>query len=123
MKIRCENNSIRLRLKKSEIEQLRKDGQLQTSVDFAGGGLFSWSIRFDSDTESIQASFENGSIEVRVPEKEAIQWIDTEQVGMKTPENKTPYVLIEKDFPCKDRPWEGKEDFFEELAEKEDPTC
>jgi hypothetical protein len=33
------------------------------------------------------------------------------------------HVLVEKDFPCKDRPDEDKKDFFEELADQQAPLC
>ncbi len=48
--------------------------------------------------------------------------IDTDEVGiygfLKLDNNKSTEIIIEKDFPCKDRPEEDKRDTFQELADK-----
>lgn len=122
MKIRCEHNSIRLRLRKSEIQTLYDQKRLQTGVHFAEGPVFAWEVRLDADVESMACSFSDGRICVRLPLLEAEHWIQSETVGMESHAAGV-HVLVEKDFPCKDRPDEDKKDFFEELADQQAPLC
>jgi hypothetical protein len=123
MKIRCESDSIRLRLRKSEISHIRAEQQLSTAVRFPDGGEFSWTLLIDAHAKALTAAFQSGKLSVHIPLEMAMQWIDSEQVGLETGQGSIPHILIEKDFPCKDRPDEDKADFFEELAEKEPPAC
>lgn len=127
MKIRCDQHSIRLRLRKSELVQLRAEKWLETSVHFPAGQVFAWELALLEHTPDIEANFSEGRIRVQVPEAQALNWMDTETVGMECflPAGSGPalHVLIEKDFPCKDRPDEDKSDFFTELAEDAPVKC
>ncbi|MEQ1744342.1 MAG: hypothetical protein ABMA02_02870 [Saprospiraceae bacterium] len=127
MKIRCEQHSIRLRLRKSELVQLRAEKWLETSVQFPDGKAFVWELSMPAGATDIEAHFTDGRVRVQVPQAAALRWMDTETVGM---ERFVPIgngaalqILVEKDFPCKDRPDEDKSDFFVELAEDAPVTC
>lgn len=122
MKIRCEHNSIRLRLRKSEIQTLYDQKYLETGVHFPDGRVFAWALRLDPDVASMVSDFSDGLICVRLPLQEAERWIQSETVGMESDADGI-HVLVEKDFPCKDRPDEDKKDFFEELADQQAPLC
>jgi len=127
MKIRCDQHSIRLRLRKSELVQLRAEKWLETSVHFPGGQVFVWELALREHTPDIEAHFSEGRIRVQVPEAQALNWMDTETVAMEcflpTGGGPSLHILIEKDFPCKDRPDEDKSDFFTELAEDAPVKC
>ena len=123
MKIRCETNSVRLRLRKSEIEALRKNHFLRTEVKFPGEVLFAWELRLDPESVDMNAGFSEGTLFIRLPFAAAFQWMDSEQVGMVAPDADGLYLLVEKDFPCKDRPDEDKADYFQELADQQEPLC
>jgi len=127
MKIRCDQNSIRLRLRKSELVQLRAEKWLETSVHFPDNQVFAWEIVLYPNTTEIAAHFAEGRVRIQVPEVLAQQWMDSDHVGM---EQFAPlgggaslHLLIEKDFPCKDRPDEDQSDFFAELAEDAPVKC
>jgi len=127
MKIRCEHNSIRLRLRKSELSQLRTEQWLETTVFFPNGQVFAWELVISDQVPEMNAHFSEGRISVRVPATQAQTWMDTDAVGIEQfvplANNGSLHLLIEKDFPCKDRPDEDATDFFSELAEEAPVKC
>jgi hypothetical protein len=127
MKIRCEQNSIRLRLRKSELVQLRAEQWLASKVHFPGGAVFSWEVVLSEEISDITSSFVEGRLNVQIPATSALQWMDTEQVAMECflplGDGHALHILVEKDFPCKDRPEEDKTDFFTELTEGASVNC
>ena len=127
MKIRCEQNSIRLRLRKSELVQLRAEQWLEAVVHFPGNQSFAWELALDSQAQDMTARFDNGRISIRVPVAVAHHWMDSMEVAMECFEplggGASLHVLVEKDFPCKDRPDEDKSDYFTELAEEAPVKC
>lgn len=127
MKIRCEHNSIRLRLRKSELSQLRTERWLETAVHFPEGPVFAWEMLISDDAPKMGARFDGSRISVVVPAQQAQEWMDTDAVGMEQfvplPGGGSLHLLIEKDFPCKDRPDEDTTDFFSELAEEAPVKC
>lgn len=120
MKLRCEKNSLRFRLRKSEIEELKNAGSLRTEVYFSPGLGFSYEIWLDMSADVIRAMHYGSHIAIALPLELALGWINTEQVGIeffqKIDKEQRLHILIEKDFPCKDRPDENKADFFIDLA-------
>ena len=127
MKIRCEQDSIRLRLRKSELGQLRNEHKLSTTLHIPGGKSLTWELVLNDKSGDIHAELDNHAIRVLLPLKDALHWMDTETVGMEAfVPNGTAHqlhILVEKDFPCKDRPEEDKLDFFTELASTQPPLC
>ena len=124
MKIRCQENSIRLRLRKSDINQLSTVGEVVESVSF-GDSSFSYSIAINGD--DFDAEFVDGRLALTIPIAIGQQWIMTDQVGVEHqiqwPTGNVLSILIEKDFPCLDRPHEDKSDTFYELADQNPDTC
>ena len=58
---------------------------------------------------------------------DAQKWMSTDQVGIEL-ENELDngehlHILIEKDFPCKDRTDEDKSDTFFEIADEQTDAC
>ncbi len=127
MKIRCETNSIRLRLRKSELVQLRAEKWLEAAVHFPNRQAFVWELILHDSSPDIDAHFAEGRIQVRVPEAIALPWIESDTVSLERflplSDGHVLHILIEKDFPCKDRPDEDKTDFFTELADEAPVNC
>lgn len=128
MKMRCVQNSIRLRLRKSEIEQLGKGATIIEEVGFPGETpSLSFSLKMADETTAIQALYIDHQVQITIPQNQATNWINSNQVGLeaslplKHPQQL--HVLIEKDFPCKDRENEDKNDLFGDLAEEEVKAC
>jgi hypothetical protein len=70
---------------------------------------------------------ENNDLVLTLPKKEALEWIITNKVGIESHINLSNdeqlHLLIEKDFPCLDRPEEDKSDTFWELAPETPDAC
>ncbi|GAB4416595.1 MAG: hypothetical protein OHK0021_22830 [Bryobacter sp.] len=96
MKIRFQASTLRLRLRRSEVEQLLAEGRVAESVDFASGALV-YSLELADGLEVARASFEGREICVQVPRKQAKDWASGSAVGIASP-LEVPSVLIEKDF-------------------------
>ena len=127
MKIRCVENSIRLRLKKSEVAKLHDEGQVAESVSFPNGVTFRYQLLIASEIATVQAGFKDNTIAIYLPKDNADQWILTNEVGIEVSlplENERSLrLLIEKDFPCIDRPNEDKSDTFFELVPDQPDNC
>lgn len=102
MKLRIRGNSIRLRLKRGEVDSLAAGSKLVEETDFPDAG-FSYSLEL-SDNEDMEASFENGRIAVSMPREIIPEWAETDLVSLYT-EQELPgkgmlEILVEKDFKC-----------------------
>ena len=97
MKLRILGNTLRLRLKKSEIDEFAKEGKIENIVDF-GETSFKYTLKA-STRKSISALFVENEIVVKIPLEVAKNWVETDLVTL---ENKisTPKIIIEKDFKC-----------------------
>jgi len=107
MKLRIKGNSIRLRLLRSEVEQLAERGSISDEVEF-GTDALRYSVLLSAAAELVRATFENNEIAVVIPESEGRNWAANDDVGFEieqpTGEGRTLTILVEKDFVCVDRP-------------------
>lgn len=97
MKIRIEANTLRLRLKKSELEIFAEEESVSQLISFGEKSLV-YRLKMTND-EEITAKFVNNIISVLIPKEQAKNWIETNLVAL---ENKMsePQILVEKDFKC-----------------------
>lgn len=113
MKLRVKGDSLRLRLLRSEVEQLGRSGRVEETVNFSFAPQVKliYALETSVDVKQIEASFENNRIAVRVPFELARTWIESEQVGISNdnpvydaaqPDAHKLRLLIEKDFVCLD---------------------
>lgn len=117
MKIRIKDNSIRLRLMQTEVQQLRHRGEVSACTTFAERQIFSYHLRTDDALDAPNARLAGTTVTVTLPTAQAHRWADTDQVGIEHWQpNGTPdglRLLIEKDFKClTDRPHEDESDAF-----------
>ena len=125
MKLRCTDNSLRLRVRKSDLDTLQQEGVIAESLTFGPQTHFRFSLKISQDLAEVKAIFENNEISVLLPAQQAQTWINSNQVGIEItqPANSESLdILIEKDFPCDDRPNEDKNDTFWELVKEKDKT-
>jgi hypothetical protein len=119
MKLRCTENSLRLRVRKSDLEVLKTAGRVAQAVTFAPYQVLTFVLQ-SSSTTAIQAQFENGTITVLLPSQETAAWIDNQQVGLEQfqllPDGQKLHILIEKDFPCQHVSETNFDDTFHELV-------
>ena len=104
MKLRILDNSIRLRLTRSEVEQVRDQGLVRGRVPFAGSVAFEYLLESSPATVKPEAQLANNILTVRVPEFDIRQWADSEQVSIHSAQNLDAgdelRILVEKDFAC-----------------------
>ena len=105
MKIRIKGNSVRLRLTRSEVDQLASEGQVTETTDF-GDSLFSYSLHAEEGINDLQAGFGMGAMTIRMAANTAKEWAKNETVGfsnsMALPNGSQLFLLVEKDFKCID---------------------
>ncbi len=127
MKIRCTHNSIRYRLRKSDIAILQAEKIITESVGFGGGVIFQFSLLIHPSNAELSAQFENQHLQIMLPTTVAEHWIRTNEVGIERylslGKDQQLHLLIEKDFPCLDRAEENRADTFWELAPDEPDNC
>jgi len=127
MKLRCTHNSIRIRIRKSELKELAESRRVEEAINFGGAVVLSFILEINPATEQVNASFLENQLVVSLPKKQAFQWMNSNQVGIEVNKpigkEQTLHVLIEKDFPCLDREEEDKSDTFWELAPETPDAC
>ena len=95
MKIRIKGNSVRLRITKSEVEQIAKGQPVVEIVEFPGNSM-SYKI---CASQSSTVSFRDGLIGIEVETSVLEKWSNSEEIGIEFSNEKIK-VLIEKDFAC-----------------------
>ena len=127
MKLRCTENSIRIRIKKSELKQLAIDKRVEEKINFSIQTVFTFALVIVEELDYVEAGFINNQLTVNLPIATAHEWMNSNQVGIEVnnsiSEDHQLHILIEKDFPCLDRPNEDKSDTFWELASDDPKAC
>ena len=112
MKLRIRENSIRLRLTKSEVSEFAEKGSISSETVFSNKSILIYSLRASTSITSPEAEFIGGGINVLVPQKTADQWTSSEEVGISAEKNGL-RILIETDLAClNERPGEDESDNF-----------
>jgi len=103
MKIRIHNDSIRLRLDRSEVDEIGAGKPVDCRTRFAGGAEFHYRL-IVAACDSVSADFNQGRIEVSLPKSAAEHWATDETEVSIRGENGISdgalALLIEKDFEC-----------------------
>lgn len=104
MKLRVRDNSIRLRLTRSEVEQASTDGLVRGRVPLAGGKNFDYVLESSPATVKPEAHMSNNVLTVRVPEDQVRDWSGSDEVSIAASqvldEGVELRILVEKDFAC-----------------------
>lgn len=126
MKLRCTTNSIRLRVRKSDLDVLQSQGEISTPINFAPGIKLEYILKL-GQAEQPQASYAAQQITILLPTELATNWINSEEVSIEYQQAYTDgqylHLLIEKDFPCRHTEEQDLQDTFFELAPKDDLSC
>jgi len=102
MKLRIRGDTIRLRLKRSEVDQIAAATSIVEKTHFPDSVL---TYRLEvSENSDISASFDNGSLVVSLPKSKALDWAGTDEVSLYSEQKLSGTgplsLLIEKDFRC-----------------------
>lgn len=116
MKLRIKGNSLRIRLTKTEVSILADTGYLEEQTQF-GSVAFVYALKSVDTGNELSASFEGNKMTLFVPAALIKDWPTNTVVGFDAriplPENKTLYLLLEKDFVCLDETTEDQSDNYE----------
>ena len=123
MKLRLEGNSIRLRVRKSDLIKLQKEGVITETLLFPNNTRFNYQLITDTNADTIDARLSAEGMTVLIPLSIATTWLHSDAVGLEQTLNSGLFILIEKDFPCTDRPWEDTSDTFFELVNEKEALC
>ena len=117
MKIRIKGNSIRLRLTKTDVANLKEKGMVSEKTVFDGDTIFHYSLTVDAKSKEINAKFSNQTIEIFLPENEAKILTDSGQITIENSQyngvKDQLFLLIEKDLQCLDTTSEDQSDMYE----------
>ena len=104
MKLRIRDNSIRLRLMRSEVEALRDNGLVEASTAFPGGRTFRYVVESSPASVNPAAFYSDNAMTVRLPAPTVLAWASSEQVSMTgeqmLSDGQKLKILVEKDFVC-----------------------
>ena len=107
MKIRIQGNSIRFRLKQTEVKHFNEEGEIKEELSF--GILPADKLSFvlkAGGSGAFTITFESNVVMLQVPAVICAEWTNTDLVGFEEKvtigEGEMITVLIEKDFKCLD---------------------
>jgi hypothetical protein len=118
MKLRIRGDSLRLRLKRDEVDQIAAGTSIVEETHFPDSVL---TYRLDvSENRDMSASFHNGSLVISLPKSTVSDWAATDEVSLDAEQKLSGTgslsLLIEKDFSCLEpghhRDGEDDEDTF-----------
>lgn len=113
MKLRIRDNSIRLRLSRTEVDTVNSDGLVRGQVQFAGSNSFDYVLESSPATVKPEAHISNNVLTVRIPQMDVNQWAESEQVSISSEQilddGALLMILVEKDFACL-APREGEDE-------------
>lgn len=114
MKLRIEDDTLRLRLSSSELTEFAQTGRVEGAVHFGLGPSqrLSYALERGSepaqtlpDAEPVQVHYEPGALTVLVPFAQAKAWVETDQNGfshvLPLAGNQRLRILVEKDLDCR----------------------
>jgi len=112
MKLRLEDNTLRLRLSAEEVAAFAQTGRLLTTVPLAPGpdGAFTYALQRTPDDSTaaaagLRVAYTPGSLTVLVPDTVAQHWVTTEEIGLSAQITMADVpdlrILVEKDLGCK----------------------
>jgi hypothetical protein len=118
MKLRLLNDSIRLRLSRSDVATAAERGAVAGHTQFPNGHVFTYVLEVVSYGVRAGANYSEECLSVRLPSAEIMAWAnDAEAVSLRSelqlPGGDTLDILVEKDFTClTHRPDEDQSDLF-----------
>lgn len=115
MKIRIRENSIRLRLTKTEVEEFCKVKSFSQNTHF-GNATFTYRLQSKEENDGLSAIYLNNEIIVFIPLLDVEKWKNDAQVGFSNAfdigNGKELLLKVEKDFVCLDETEEDQSDNY-----------
>lgn len=116
MKLRIKGNSVRIRLSKTEVDELVSGLALEESTNF-GSNSFGYTVKPVNYSDHLTAAYDSSIITLYVPKTLLKDWSTNSVVGfealMPLEDSGHLHLLLEKDFKCLDKTIEDQSDFFD----------
>ena len=113
MKLRIRDNSIRLRLTRSEVDAMAEEGLVRCSVPFSARVSFDYLLEASPACVKPVAHFSDGVLKVCLPQDVAREWAGSTRVAIAAEQvlddGGVLNILVEKDFACL-APREGEDE-------------
>jgi hypothetical protein len=111
MKLRIQDDSLRLRLTRGEVDDLSRGLAVERTVHFAGGQALQYVVTGSAAVPGPQAVYSGDTIRVILPERRLRAWAASDEVGIEG-EDGPIRILVEKDFQCLHRDAATEPDAF-----------
>jgi hypothetical protein len=112
MKLRIQDNLLRLRLTQKEVTCLLDHGLVECAIRFPTGRALTYSVASLPYASEVSADYEGDSILVVFPRAAVTEWAGSSQVSIEGPRNSGVEILVEKDFQCLHKPSERDPDAY-----------
>ena len=96
MKLRVNDHSVRLRVRRSEVKAFAETGSAWSTLQMPGGHTLTFGIS-SSPTTQLTVSSTGDRVEVLIPRDQGQLWSTTDQVGIYG-RHESVDILVEKDF-------------------------
>lgn len=106
MKLRIQDNSIRFRLTRSEVEKLVTEGRVENTIRFtqAPDSALTYAVETSDWCADTQVQSASNGIRITLPRSLAQTWAKTDQVSIERLQpvgtDSALRILVEKDFQC-----------------------
>ena len=111
MKLRIQDNSLRLRLTQKEVARLGDRGSVESAIRFSADCVLNYSVSVMAYTDKVSVRYEGDSICVFLPERMASAWAGNDEVAIEAIDSGV-RILVEKDFQCLHHAGPGDPDAF-----------
>jgi len=118
MKLRIKENTMRVRVSRSEVARLLAGDRLEETIHFTPEPVakLSYALQQDQSLSRPTVRYTENRVAILIPADQVNEWGTTDQVGIaediRLGNLKSLGLLIEKDFACLDRSDEDNEDSF-----------
>lgn len=108
MKLRINGNSVRFRVRRSEVARLLHSGSVEETVYFtpADDVRLVYVLREDPALTCPTLVYRSGEVVIALPTRTASEWAESDQVGIYAAVDLGPRgtlnLIVEKDFACLD---------------------
>lgn len=99
MKLRIQDNSLRLRLTQKEVARLGDQGSVESAIRFSEDRVLRYSVLVSTDVQTVSVRYEGDSICVFLPMAMAKAWARTHEITIEALDSGV-RLLVEKDFQC-----------------------
>ncbi len=104
MKLRLDGKSLRLRLSEADLSQFAATGAVDETAYFPANNALKYALKISQSATEVTVKFADEQIVVKVPQKLASEWLESEMVGfdrqIDLEGGRTFKVLVEKDLGC-----------------------